>query len=318
MTKRDALLNYLHGKSDFPGVPAAFFMHFESEFHTGRKAVEKHLEFCEQTGMDFVKIQYEQKPPRFEVAKAGDWWGLPRVGKDFFEPTREVVSGLVAAAKDEALVIMTLYSPLMWANDVVLVDGRDITAGEMEAHYREDPQAVQAGLRTMTDNVISLAQVCREAGIDGFYASSQGGERGRFGQKGLFEDLIRPCDLRVWESLQGCALNILHICDYELPYDDLAAFRDYPCDVVNCSLEVGGRMWSPREMSGWFGKPFMGGLERKGALSSGGLDEVRAEARAAIAGAEKPFILGADCTLLKGAAWENARAAVEEAHAWRG
>ncbi len=63
MNKRDAVLNLVHGVAPSEYTPAAFFMHFDSAHHSGQAAIDKHLEYFHATGMDFVKIQFEQRMP---------------------------------------------------------------------------------------------------------------------------------------------------------------------------------------------------------------------------------------------------------------
>ena len=58
----------------------------------------------------------------------------------------------------------------------------------------------------------------------------------------------------------------------------------------------------------------MGGMDRKGPLSKGTVTQVQDEAKAVLASAPPRFILGADCTMLAGAPWENLRAAIQVAH----
>ncbi len=156
--------------------------------------------------------------------------------------------------------------------------------------------------------------MCRRAGVDGFYASTQGGEAFRFGGASIFERLVKPTDLAVWDEIAACRCNILHICDYEGAYDDLTPFRDYPGHVVNCSLEVGGRRMTLKEAAAFFGRPFMGGLERKGVLATGAPAEVRRAAQAALALAPERFILAADCTVPADTSWDNLKAAIDVAH----
>ena len=55
---------------------------------------------------------------------------------EFFETPIQVVEGLVKAAKSEALVIMTLYSPFMWAAHL---------DADIAKHLEEDPEAVKKG-----------------------------------------------------------------------------------------------------------------------------------------------------------------------------
>ena len=116
MNKRDAVLSLLDPAHTPETVPAAFFLHFDPAYHQGQAAVEKHLEYFRYTGMDFVKIQYERRfPPLEAIRRPEDWAKMPYYKLDFYEEPLRVVEGLVKAAKAEALVILTLYSPFMLA-----------------------------------------------------------------------------------------------------------------------------------------------------------------------------------------------------------
>ena len=312
MNKRDRLLNLIHAEPGNDGyTPAAFFLHFGPDYQAGQAAIDRHLEFFRYTGMDFVKIQYEQAvPPAPPVRRPQDWASLPRVDDAFFEPTIRVVEGLIKAAKDEALVLLTLYSTFMWARHFAGQSGESSLA----AHLGEDPAAVQQGLEIVTENVRRLVRLAKAAGVDGFYASSQGGEAFRFSGTDFFARYIKPTDLAVWEEIGDSPFNILHVCDYEGSYDDLTPFLDYPGQVVNASLQVGGRRYSPREMAELFGRPFMGGLERKGILATGAPDEARQTVHEILAWAPERFILAADCTVPSETPWENLKAAIDAAH----
>jgi uroporphyrinogen decarboxylase len=307
MNKREMMLGLIHGEAPVGYTPAAFFLHFGPEHHAGRAAIDRHLEFFRHTGMDFVKIQYEQGMAEFPIASPADWARAPRWTEEDFEPTVQIVRGLVDAGGREALVVLTLYSPFMWARHLA---GDDV----LHEHLREHPDQAIKGLEISTENVLTLARACKRAGLDGFYASTQGGEAFRFGDTDLFEDLIKPTDLAVWDEIAACRFNILHICDYEGAYDDLTPFLDYPGHVVNCSLEVGLNSITPVQASDLFDRPFMGGLERLGVLATGAPDEVRRAARAVLAGAPERFILGADCTVPGDTSWDNLRAAIAFAH----
>ncbi len=120
----------------------------------------------------------------------------------------------------------------------------------------------------MTENVLTLVRGCKRVGVDGFYASSQGGEMLRFQDRSIFQKYIKPTDLAVWDELTSCSFNILHVCDYVGGYDDLTPFLDYPGHVVNSSLKMGDQILTPKEVSQMFGRPFMGGMERKGVLAA--------------------------------------------------
>lgn len=311
-SKRDLVLSLTDPSAPPATIPAAFFLHFDSRYHAGRPAVDKHLEFFRQTGMDLVKIQYEQTlPPAPPPERPADWANAPVFPESFFEAPIRVAAGLVEAARDEALVIMTLYSPFMWAK-------RHGGAALLSQHLREDPEAVKRGLDIMTENVLTLVRGCQRAGVDGFYASSQGGEAHRFGgANGIFSQYIKPTDLAVWDALQASPFNILHICDYEGGYDDLTPFLDYPGQLVNCSLRLGRRTLTTREAAAMFDRPFMGGLERQGTLATGDPDAIRQAVQSVLAEAPERFMLAADCTVPGDTPWANLKIAIDIAHQQR-
>jgi uroporphyrinogen decarboxylase len=311
MNKRDTLLSLIHDPTPPDYIPAAFFMHFEKAYHAGQAAIDKHLEFFRSTGMDFVKIQYEQPWPDSQpVRQAADWANLPRCPESFFEPTVRAVEGLVKAAKNEALVVLTLYSPFMWARHLG-------SEADLAQHLKENPQAVKKGLEIVTKNVLNLVRACKRVGVDGFYASSQGSEAFRFPGTDIFQKYIKPTDRVVWEEIKSCTFNILHICDYEGSYDDLTPFLDYPGHVVNASLKVGQRTLTPKEVSQMFKRPFMGGLERKSVIATGNLEEIRQATKNMLAQAPDRFILAADCTVPSETSWENLKTAIDVAHQFK-
>jgi uroporphyrinogen decarboxylase len=111
--------------------------------------------------------------------------------------------------------------------------------------------------------------------------------------------------------------NILHVCDYHLPYADLSPFTDYPGHIVNTSLKLVGKEISAREVAQMFNRPFMGGMERKGVIAGGTPEAIREAVRAAIQSAPDRLILGADCTVPPNTPWENLRVAIRAAHDFR-
>jgi uroporphyrinogen decarboxylase len=310
--KREALLSLREGGSGPGYVPAAFFLHFDDRSRLGKPAVDRHLEYFRFTGMDFVKIQYERTfPAKAEIRTPGDWKAMPRYGLDFYAPQLEVVEGLVKAAGREALVLVTLYSPFMCAGQ---------TAGQslLVKHIEEDGEAVRKGLDAITESLLGFVRECRRLGVDGFYASTQGGERGTFRDASLFGKYVTPYDLRLMKEIdETCRFNILHVCDYEAPYADLAPFLQYPGHVVTCSPRLTTGEVSLRELARRFGRPIMGGMDRKGVIGTGTDEEIRRAVTGVLQDAPDRFILGADCTVPGDARWEGLRTAIATAHAFR-
>jgi len=307
--KRDALLGLLDKNVRQEFTPAAFFLHFDKSCHFGQAAVDKHLEYFRFTGMDFVKIQYERTfPPIAEIRRPEDWKKMPLYKLEFYEPVLQAVRGLVKAAKKEALVLMTLYSPFMCA-------GHTVGLPLLTAHFHENPDQVRKGMEIITDSLMLFVKECIRAGVDGFYASTQGGEYGRFKDARIFKEYVKPYDLIPMNEMdRSCIFNILHVCDYNGPYSDLTVYLDYPGHVVNCNpqLTTGKRPW--KEIAQMFQRPCMGGMDRHGIIVSGSPDEVRKAAKQVLSEATDRFILGADCTLPSDIKWENIRTAIAAAH----
>ena len=113
---------------------------------------------------------------------------MPLYTEEFFERPLAVVDGLVQAAKAEALVLVTLYSPFMCAGHAA---GNDI----ITQHLLEDPERVKPGLEIVAESLMAFVRGCINRGVDGFYMSSQGGEAGRFDDTTIFEQYIKPADL---------------------------------------------------------------------------------------------------------------------------
>lgn len=309
MNKREIVLSLLDESVEIPYTPAGFFIHFDPQFHRGRAAIDKHLEYFHYTGMDFVKIQYENRfPLRPEITKPTDWSRMPCYGEDFYTDQIQIAKGLVEAAGEDALVLMTLYSPFMCA-------GHSVGKAVLGEHLRENSEQTRRGIEIIADSLMIFVKGCIAVGVDGFYHSTQGGETHRFEGSPIFDECIRPYDLALMEEIERtCEFNILHVCDYEGGYTRLAPFVDYPGHVVNASLQLGESAITAKEVSDLFGRPYMGGLDRHGVIATGNPDEVKSAVIVACQHAPEKFILGADCTLPGDINWENIKTAIDMAH----
>jgi uroporphyrinogen decarboxylase len=310
MNKRDAVLGILD-RSEIPDyTPAAFFIHFNRwSRRYSPAAIRKHLEFFRYTGMDFLKIQYEREFPRIRKIKSPDRWSeMPFYGKRFYSGPLKIAKQLVNEVKSEALVIMTVYSPFMCA-------GQTIGDNLLTAHLKEDPEKVKKGMEIITESLMVFVRECIHLGVDGFYACTQGGEGHRFADSTIFDEYIKPFDVALMREMErSCPFNILHICDCHGGYDDLNPFFDYPGHVVNCSLRLGESRMSMHEIARLFGRPFMGGMERRGVLSTGTKEMISQGVQQCLRTAPDHLILGADCTLPSNIDWENIRTAISTAH----
>lgn len=309
MNKRDMILGLADVGRSMPYIPAGFFMHFPSACHFGPTAVQKHLEFFHYTGMDFVKIQYERNFPFLpQIRTPADWSKMPFYGLDFFKAQLQVVEGLVKTAGREAVIVMTLYSPFMCA-------GHTTSQALVTEHLTREPEMVRKGLEIITESLLGFVRECIRLGVDGFYASTQGGEADRFSEARVFDEYVKPFDLILMhEATHACQFSILHVCDYHHGYNDLSAFLDYPGAVVSCPLKLGTSQLALKEASKLFGRPTMGGLDRRGILTTGTPEQIRNAVNAVIEQAPPRFILAADCTVPNETPWENLKTAIDAAH----
>jgi len=317
MNKREAVLDLLDSNKEQEYVPAGFFMHFDEMYHKGQPAIDKHLEYFRYTGMDFVKIQYENPFPAIpEIELPEDWAKMPLYTREFYENQLDIVKGLVKEAKDEALVIMTLYSPFMMTQFTTQ------SIGLINDHIKEDPEKVKKGLEIITDSLMIFVKECVRLGVDGFYTSTQGYESFRSLGPDLFTQCIKPFDLALMKEIdRSCIFNILHICDFIGEYDDLSLFLDYPGHVINFGHRLGSKEISGKEIFRMFDRPFMGGMVRDGVIAAGNKDEIKKNVEEVLAHKPGKFILGADCTLPgevnQETLWENAKTAISAAHEYK-
>ena len=309
MNKRENLLSILDPNKSPAYIPAAFFLHFPAQFHEGKASTDKHLEYFRQTDMDFVKVQFERPFPQLEEIKTPDDWAkMPLYGLDYYRGQLDAIEGLVKAVKDEAVIVVTLYSAFMCA-------AKTSTSAVLIDHLEHEPEKVRKGLDIINESLMLFVRACADLGVDGLYTSTQGGEAGRFSDPAIFEKFIKPYDLALMgESNQRCTFDILHVCDYELPYNTFSPFVDYPGQVINSPLTVANKPISPKQVAELFKRPYMGGLERTGTLATGTPDAIRQEVEKILSDIPERFILGADCTVPAQTPWENLKTAIDTAH----
>ena len=176
--------------------------------------------------------------------------------------------------------------------------GYDAARNLLVACLRQDEAKALDGLKRIAECMCALAWGDKEAGMDGIYYASLGGERDRWFTAEEFARWIAPLDQLILSEIRkvGCAA-VLHICKDHL---DMERYRSYNscCDVVNWgvyevpySLEEGKKLFP--------GKTLMGGLaNRSGPLVEGTQEELAAAVAQVVETAgTQGFILGADCTL---------------------
>ena len=312
--KTDNILSVMNGEKPQRYVPAAFFMHFDySKF--GGDALKTHLAYRDYVDMDVVKVQYEYEFTQENIPeKPSDWKNLRRLPAGFFDEPLALVKGCVDGARERGVpCIATLYSAFMGAGHGC---GKEILA----KHLVEAPDEVRKGLDIINEDVKLYVRECMKLGVDGFLASTQGGENNRTYPPETFREFIKPVDMDAMAVLDGLPANILHVCDFEGQYDDFSPFIDYPGKIVNCNLLLKDAPITTKQAQELLGgkKVFMGGLDRKGILIQPNTGPAIVEqVNQVIAGGPEPMIVAAQCTVGNSQIiWDNVKAAVGAAHSY--
>jgi uroporphyrinogen decarboxylase len=310
-SKRDLVMDVLNMSKTPSYVPAGFFMHFGVK---GDAAVKAHTEYFRATGMDFVKIQFDEQglPENKEIKTPEDWAKIPILSEKWFEPSLYLLKNLIQELKSEALIIQTLYSPYQMAKQAVPWE-------ILVRHVSQDAESVSRGMENITLSIMNFVHAAVKMGVDGFYTCTQGGESNRIADRNLFNRTIKSYDMILYKEVSELVpFNILHVCDYEGSYEGFEQkFHDYPGQVVNVPLEADNKPLSLSGASKIFNRPVMGGLDRHGVLSKGSPEDIKKAAIEVLKNAPANFILGANCTVDNKTPVANLKAAINTAHEFR-
>ena len=321
MTKRQRLEAAIRGEAP-DRTPVALWRHFPGDDQKPEALAESTVAFQRQYDFDFVKVtpassfcardwgvedewlgneEGTRVYTRHPIQTPEDWRAL-----EVLDPEQGVLGGQLHCLDlihrelgDEVPFIQTIFNGLSQCKNLV---GRD----KLSAHLREDPDAVQAGLETITETTVRFIEAARQRGISGIFLAVQHASyallsEGEYGAFGL------PSDRRLLEAADGLWLNVLHLHGTRVMFD-LAA--DYPVQVINWH----DRETPPtlREGKARFKGAVLGGLRQWDTMVRGTPGDVLAEARDALeqTGGRR-FILGTGCVTPVNAPWANIRAARE-------
>jgi uroporphyrinogen decarboxylase len=239
------------------------------------------------------------------LARAGDWPGLapldPRKGV-----LGQQVEALRLAARElggGAPILQTVFSPLTTA--------RKLAGERVFADMRREPEALEAGLRIITDVTIDFALASLEAGAHGLFLATQCASY-RVATEAEYLRFGKRYDLEIFAALKGkTRLDLLHVHGEDVMFDLLA---DYPVSLVNWH----DRLTAPtlRDALKRFPQLLVGGVEENRTLTRGPHDAIRAEVRDAIAQTGgRRLMIGPGCVLLVATPDAHIRAAVDAVRA---
>ena len=176
---------------------------------------------------------------------------------------------------------------------------------------RREPEALEAGLRIITDVTIDFAFASLAAGAHGLFLATQCASY-RVATEAEYLRFGKRYDLEILAALKGrTRLDLLHVHGEDVMFDLLA---DYPVGLVNWH----DRLTAPglRDALKRSPKLLVGGLEENRTLTAGPVDSIRAEVRDAIeqTGGRR-LMIGPGCVLLVATPDAHIRAAVDAARA---
>jgi uroporphyrinogen decarboxylase len=319
MTKRTRLAATIRGEeTDRP--PVALWRHFPGDDQDPVALAESTMAFQRQYDFDFIKVT----PASSFCARD---WGVEDAWVGNREGTREYVRHPIQNPEDwralqeldpekgalgaqlrcleliqqgmggDVPFIQTIFNGLSQAKNLV---GK----GRLVAHLREHPEAVQAGLATITETTVRFIEAARKQGISGIFLAVQHASYEHL-TEAEYREFGLASDRRLLEATDGLWLNVLHLHGNRVMFDLLA---DYPVQVVN---------WHDRETpptlaegQQWVQGAVLGGLRQWETMELGTPADVRSEAQDALEQTGcRGFILGTGCVTPITAPWANLRAA---------
>jgi len=196
--------------------------------------------------------------------------------------------------------IQTIFNPLSQA--------KNLAGPLLFSHLRQYPDALNAGLETITQSTIRFIEAARGTGIAGIFLALQ---HATYSLLSEAEYLAhgRPYDLRILATAEGLWFNVLHLHGDHVMFD-LAA--QYPVHAINWHDQETPP--SLGEAKGRFGGALAGGLHRIDTMQRGTPEQVQDAVNAALAETGgRRLVLGTGCVMYTNTPLGNilaARAAV--------
>jgi len=268
-------------KPDRP--PVALWRHFPVDDQTPEGLAAAILKFQREYDFDLVKVT----PTSSFCLKD---WGIDDEWKGADEGTRDYIQRVIHAPEDwetelgpDTPVIQTVFSPLSQAKNLVGPE-------KLLVHLRQYPDAVHAGLKTITENVLSFTEAALKTGIAGVFYAVQHAQYGLLSEV-EYLTFGKEYDLQSLQPAKAGWLNMLHLHGQDVMFDQVV---DLPINIINWhDRETAPSLAEAKER---FPGVLCGGLRRYESIVLGTPEEIKAEAQDAIEATNGTrFILGTGC-----------------------
>lgn len=221
------------------------------------------------------------------ILEPEDWNELPVLDprRNFLAGQLECLQIIVRELGEGTPVIQTIFNPLSQAKYLA---GED----RLLDHLRHYPDALHAGLKTITESTQSFIEAALQTGIAGIFFAVQHAQYGSLSWD-EYEIFGRQYDLQALEPAKGLWLNILHLHGINVMFDQLS---DYPVAVINWhDRETPPNLAEAKER---FSGALLGGLRRWETMVLGDPEQVASEGWNAMLEAKgRRFILGTGCVV---------------------
>jgi len=221
------------------------------------------------------------------IAQPEDWKRLRPLdpGRGYLADQLECLRLITRELGPHVPVIQTIFNPLSQAKNL---------AGQANllVHLRRYPEAVHAGLKTITESIRRFLEAAQQTGIAGMFYAVQHAQYGLMSDQ-EYATFGRPYDLEVMEGWDGFWLNMVHLHGDQVMFDQ---FLDYPVGIINWHDQESPPTLAEAQQR--FDGALCGGLRRWESMVLGTPEKVMEEAHDAIlATGGKHFILGTGCVL---------------------
>lgn len=319
LTHRDRVQTCLSGEQpDRP--PVALWRHFPVDDQTPDGLAAAAAFFQNTFDFDLIKVTPSSSFCLKDWGVQDTWRGNPEGTRDYtnrviqrpedwaalnlLDPQRGHLAAQIECLKllnpvflPTTPVIQTIFSPMSQAKNLAGPE-------KLLVDMRQNPQALHAGLQTITETTLRFIELAMDTGIDGFFYAVQHAQYGLLSSQ-EFDQFCRPYDLQILNAVSSLWLNMLHLHGSSIMFD---AVTDYPVSVIN---------WHDRETHPnlqdalqRFSGTVCGGLRQWETMVLGSAEMVQAEAADAIRqSGGKRFILGTGCVLPTTAPYGNILAA---------
>src|SRR5258706_8248320 len=220
-------------------APFTVWYHFGNQHAPAERTAQVHLEFCDPYDLDLLKLMnaYDYRMPAgLEVVATAEDLGRLQP----FDPTKtpfgtqlQTVELVARALRDRALLVDTVFNA--WTTLK-----RNLVREAMPGLMAEQPQALEAALRIVNDNLIRYAQASLERGAAGIFLSVPATAESVTPEQ--YERFMRPFDLAFLEAIRGRGeCHVLHAHGERLYFDRLV---DYPGHALSWA-DLNGRPSGP-------------------------------------------------------------------------